>query len=120
MPYEEVMVYCRLLYCINNEEGYCTCECKINELTPHEDSCEKFLLHISPVTCENEEQVEKTLEIIKDYDIPFVSLDEQSMNFGLISISRDKYVVVRSPETMKERLMSNIDDIDIEALLDRI
>jgi hypothetical protein len=112
MPHEDVDLDCNIFICANNETGECFCDCHTNELNPDKADCSHF--HFVPgcfdVTV-NKVSIDEMLELIKDQEIPFVSLDEESLKFQTVVASSGEFCLVQgSDEDVKQyRFWKSVD-----------
>jgi hypothetical protein len=105
MPYGNIDLDCDIFLCMHNENGIeCSCNCHIDSLNPNKADCSHF--HFVPgcfdVTVKKV-GIAEMLELIKEQEIPFVSLDEESPKFQTVVASSGEYCLVQgSDEDIKQ------------------
>jgi len=104
MPYENIDLDCDIFLCMCNETGSCTCDCNVNSLNPNNADCSEF--EFVPGCFDatvHKLKIEDMLELIKEKEIPFISLDENSPRFQTVMATSGEYCLVQgSDEDIKQ------------------
>ncbi len=99
MPYEDVDIECDIFLCSHNESSTCGCECHTDELNPNKKDCSKFqfIPGCFDVTV-HKMKIEDMMELIKQEEISFISLDEESPRFQTVVASSGEYCLVQGSD----------------------
>ena len=109
MPYEEVEVECDLHICIQNSKGFCIAAEPVDSLHPSSVNCFKFRLPLDNTTLLTGKRITNLLEYIEKYNVPYLSLDDQSNMFRIVKLDKNLRGIVRGDDILGLRFSKAID-----------
>ena len=99
MPFKEVELECNILFCLDNDSRECISHSFEDELSPDTIDCAWLNVSKHFNISEYKFSLRDMFEMIKGYEVPFISLNENSSEFNKVKFPGVKFGLVQGSES---------------------